>query len=91
MGALGGGLANTVGGVTSGLGNTVQAGGNMVRDGMSSEKAEASGTGSVDKSATETAKTAKGKVSEGTQAVQDKGADVGSAAEKKGKEMESKS
>jgi len=84
-------LANTVGGVTSGLGSTVQAGSNMVRDGMSSGKEEASGTGSVDKSATETAKTAQGKLSKGTQAVQDKGADVGGATEKKGKEMQSKS
>ncbi len=84
-------MANTVGGVTSGLGSTVQAGGNMVRDGMSSGKEKASETGSVDKTATETAKTAQGKLSEGAQAVQDKGADVGGAAEKKGKEMESKS
>lgn len=58
---------------------------------MSSGKEEASGAGSVDKSATDTAKTAQGKLSEGTQAVQDKGAEVGGTAEKKGKEMGSKS
>ena len=64
VGALGGGLAGTVGGVTDGLGNTIQAGGNMVRDSMSSDTGKSSDTGDVESSATETAETAKSKISE---------------------------
>ena len=64
VGALGGGLAGTVGGVTDGLGNTIQAGGNMVRDSTSSDTGKSSDTGDVESSAAETAKTAQSKISE---------------------------
>ena len=40
VGAVGGGLANTVGGVTEGLGNTVKSGGNIAREGLSSQEGE---------------------------------------------------
>lgn len=43
MGAVGGGLANTVGGVTEGLGNTVKSGGNIAREGLGSGEGEGEG------------------------------------------------
>ena len=63
----------------------------MVRDGLSSEQKEGENSGSVESSATETAKTAQSKLSEGVQEVGDKGADVSQVAEEKGKEMEKES
>ena len=47
MGAVGGGLANTVGSVTEGLGNTVKSGGNIAREGLSSGEGEGEGEGST--------------------------------------------
>ena len=44
VGAVGGGLANTVGSVTEGLGNTVKSGGNIAREGLSSEEGEGEGS-----------------------------------------------
>ena len=63
----------------------------MVRDGMNSGKEESSGSGDVGESATETAKTAQNKLSEGVGEVQDKGSEVSQVAEKKGEEMEKES
>ena len=74
--------------MTDGLGTTVQAGGNMVRSGLSSEEEEHKGTGGVETSATDTAKTAQNKLSEGVGEVESKGAEVGGVAEKKGQEMQ---
>lgn len=60
----------------------------MFRSGVGAGKEEASGSGGVESSATDTAKTAQSKLSEGVQEVQEKGADMDDVASKKGDEME---
>ena len=58
VGAVGGGLAKTVGGVTQGLGNTVKSGGNIAREGMGSGEGQGSAAGG----ATDTASEEKGEM-----------------------------
>ena len=80
VGAVGGGLANTVGGVTEGLGNTVKSGGNMAREGMSSNEGQGSAAGG---------KTAKGKTSKGVEEVANKNSEVTDTATQKTEDVSS--
>ena len=76
---MGGGLANTVGGVTEGLGTTVQSGGNIAREGLSGGETE----GSATERAEDTATDVKSKVSEGVEEVGEKSSEITDTAAQK--------
>lgn len=61
-------------GVSDGLGSTIQAGGDAVRSGLTF--GQEAGSGGVETSASDTAKTAQNKLSEGVGDVENKGANA---------------